>query len=143
MINITLNELSNLINNHLKNNKKLSSFPFNNYYLKNTNDYIKFKENDYSRNTIFRNDIFEIIAISWWGGSKTNYHKHPENGCKLKVIFGKLKETLLLSNKIKKINLLKKNNCSYLDNSIGIHQIEALEPSLSIHIYSPPGYYDK
>lgn len=138
---IDINNLTSLVSKHLQNNT-LKTFPLEKFNLKNILDYIKFKKNEYYRNIIFKNKLFEIIIISWWQGSKTKFHNHPKNGCKLKVLFGELQEKLFSNNNLK-INLITENQCSYLDDSIGIHQIEACKPSLSLHIYSPSGFYDK
>lgn len=130
---------------HLKTHFNLKTFPLEKYKIGNFSDlayYIEFKKNIYNKKIIFRNESFEIVLISWWNGVTTNFHKHPQNGCKLKVIFGKLIEILKLNNNNNKISYLTHNKVSYLDDSIGIHKIEALEPSLSLHIYSPPCFYD-
>ncbi|ADO67447.1 putative type I cysteine dioxygenase [Cafeteria roenbergensis virus] len=133
--------LAFLISNHLK-NKKLNTFPLEKFTLKNYSKLFTFVENNYNRNIVYRNKQFEIVTIYWDEKSKSPFHSHPEQGCILKVISGTLKENLLLNNNEMKVNILNKDNTSYLDNSIGIHQIEALKPTKSIHIYSPPGFYD-
>jgi len=138
---ININNLSTMVNKHLENNK-LSTFPIEKYNLENILEYIHFKKNDYYKNIIYKSKLFEIIIISWWKGCKTNFHNHPKNGCILKVIFGQLQENLLTKSK-NTINIMSDNDYSYLDDSIGIHQIEALTHSLSLHIYSPSGFYDK
>ena len=99
---------------------------------------------DFNRNLIFRNQLFEIYLIQWKKNYSTNYHSHPNNGCILKVLNGKLIETIKpnLTSDIKQSIIRNMNDTSYIDNKIGIHKVEALEDSLSIHIYSPPLFFE-
>lgn len=91
---------------------------------------------------IYLSNNFEIILIYWKLNHSTCYHSHPSNGCVLKVLSGQLKETLL-HNGNKKESIFNINDVSYMHDEKGVHKIEALENSISMHIYSPPLYYDK
>ena len=134
--------LNNLPNNTLKNLSKNFIYDFF-ITIDDIKDFIDFKDNTYNKSIIFRCKTFEIILISWWPNVKTTYHSHPKNGCILKVLMGSLEEELYDYKNNKTIkNLLFQERVSYIDNKEGIHKITALKPSLTLHIYSPAGFYD-
>lgn len=98
-------------------------------------------KNKYTKYKIYRDETIEVLIISWDRNVETDFHKHPKNGCILKLLEGKLRENILIKNKLSKKNL-QKNSISYIDDNIGMHSITAKEGSYSLHIYSPPGFYD-
>lgn len=100
----------------------------------------------YQKTLLFRNELFEIYQINWFKNSQTTIHSHPKFGCIMKVIEGSLEEKLYTVNNSEfneiKTSIYQPNNVSYIDDSIGLHQIKALENSISLHIYSPPKFYE-
>lgn len=100
----------------------------------------KIQKNKYVRNLLYRDNNFEILLLAWDKGSTTPTHNHPENGCVLYLIDGKLKEKRI-SEYCSIDSIICKNKQSYIDDSIGKHKIEAMEVSYSLHIYSPPNFY--
>ena len=127
-----------------------------NLFLKNMNNYkldylVKeygiIKKKSYNKNIIFRNEDFEIILISWDKNICTNIHSHPENGCIMKILDGNLKEEIYKENHLNSY-LIKKNNfnkgdISFIHDSLGYHRIiNEDQYSYSLHIYSPPNFYD-
>lgn len=137
----SIQNLITIIDTHLE-TKPLKDLDISDYKIKNYISHINLKIDDYSKNTIFRNNKFEIVIISWYKNSIAPLHFHPKNGCILKVLNGNLSERKLLNDETIKITQLKENDVSYIDNSIGTHEIIALDFSISLHIYSPPGFYD-
>lgn len=97
---------------------------------------------EFSRNLIYRSDNIELILISWKKDYSTKYHFHPENGCILKVLEGTLMENIKSKDDIVKMNIYNQNNVSYMHNDKGSHQIISLSNVFSLHIYSPPGFYN-
>ena len=139
VIDITIEEFVDILNNHLEKNT-LKNFDFEKYNVINIESKINFKKNTYTRNILFECELYEIILICWSPNSKTPIHKHPKNGCLLKVINGNLIEELYQKDKI--INsILLKNDIKYLDDSIGTHKIISEDFCVSLHIYSPSGFY--
>ena len=109
------------------------------FFINSSNSYDKSKK--YYKNIIYQNDSFELILIKWEKGAQTSIHGHPDNGCILKLLEGKLKEE-----KYNKFNKYKSselgiNSVGYMHNNLGTHKIIALEESYSLHLYSPPKYY--
>ena len=116
----------------------------NNYKFYNWEKYVKKDEENYFRNTVFRNENFEILIITWLPGQKTPIHHHPKNGCLMKILEGKLKETAFKNNDIFN-TIYKENDASYIHDDIGRHIIsnESDTMAVSLHIYSPPNFYKK
>jgi hypothetical protein len=110
--------------------------------LQDVIQYINFQKNTYTRSKVYSDNNIDIFILSWYPDSKSPIHNHPKNGCILKVLFGKLQEHRYLNNKKYIIIGASKNNQSYIDDTIGTHQIIALLPTVSLHIYSPSGFYD-
>lgn len=103
-------------------------------------EFIEINENHYNKNTIFKNKYFEIVIITWNTTQKARIHNHSKNGCWLKLLKGKIKETIYDNElNIKKINILEKDSISFMIDNIGLHSIENIndEISISFHIYSP------
>lgn len=101
------------------------------------------KTKSYLRTIIHQCDNYELILIKWKPNSESLIHDHASNGCLLKVIDGKLEETLFNQ----KLELIKetiyhKGEINYIDNFIGYHKIKNLSnnPTYSIHLYSPPNH---
>jgi hypothetical protein len=128
---------------------------YNNFSIYNFVDYVKSYKGDdwikyieknqlpFYKKTIYKSKNFEVIIISWKKNYETEFHKHPKNGCVFTILSGRLSE----------IRLSNTNNeygfsygifdTSYMSDDIGIHKIIAEEDTYSLHIYSPPGFYDK
>lgn len=110
----------------------------NNYFFPSNN-----KEPKYHRKILHRTDIYEIVLIKWEKNSFAKLHYHPKNGCLLKILSGKIREKKYKNNKCYLDKVYNENQISYMHDYYGGHEIEALETSFSIHLYSPPNYYEK
>lgn len=133
--------LIKLIDDTIKNNNNLYVlYDFlRNYDLSIDYKYIKFNDDNYSKSLYYRNNNFDIYYICWKKGQKSKIHSHPNNGCLMKILNGKLKESKYTNNSIVKLNekILSINDCGYMEGSVFLHDIEAIEDSISVHIYSP------
>ena len=105
-------------------------------------DKVKLSKERYFKNIIFRNNISEIIIISWLPGQHTRLHSHPDNGCILKVLRGSLNE-ITKNNNIISEKTVSEGNTSIMHNNFGQHIISNItdEIAVSLHIYSPPNFY--
>lgn len=103
-------------------------------------DKIEFIKNKHNKITIYKNNIFELILICWYDVI-VPYHNHPQNGCLLKVLDGELIENIKNNNIITK-NILYKDNISYMHDNKGQHMIQSINKTISLHLYSPPNYYN-
>ena len=105
---------------------------------------IKFSDETYVRNVIYRNENIEILVLCWKKGQKTPIHNHPEHGCLLQILQGKVKETHFKRDKTNQQKIFGIQEVSYMHDSLGSHQLENIEDgnSITLHIYSPPNYYN-
>ena len=140
-----INEIADILNK--KNCKVLKCFNLIKKY--NSNDWKLHKnyfnnknENKYYKKILFRNEYFELVLIKWNKGSTTSIHCHPSNGCLLKILEGSLEEKRYIENMLYQTNKLKVNEIGFMDDVLGGHKITALEESYSLHLYSPPNYYN-
>jgi len=137
-LTLNLNDCINIIS--LYDSKELLKYypsdeEFNNY--KNSYGYYK--------KLIHNNDKFELYLIFWSPYACSPIHDHPEQGCILKLLSGKLIEEVFL-NKNKKINFHNRNIIliNDINNRNGnkiLHRIINLdELSVSLHLYFPPKF---
>ena len=108
----------------------------------NYQKYITFSDYTYKRNIVSSNEHLEIIIMCWDTKQGSKFHKHPSNGCLMKIIEGQLMEEFK-GKEINQTNIYEINDCSYIDNDLGIHRVfnDSNSPAISLHIYSPPNYY--
>src|SRR5262245_18267411 len=53
--------------------------------------YFYFSKNHYTRNLIFKNDLFELLAICWDAGQVSQIHNHHNQNCWMTIPVGKLR----------------------------------------------------
>ena len=53
--------------------------------------YLFFSKNHYTRNLIFKNDIFELMAICWEVGQCSQIHNHHNQNCWMAIPIGRLR----------------------------------------------------
>lgn len=133
-------QLKNILENIdiQKFNSEINSYNFKKIIeIKNSND-------SYTKYILETSDKFDFVYIKWNKNSSTKIHDHPEKGCIVKILSGKLFEELynnLDVIKYEKTNILTPNMISYRIGKTILHKIIAQENSESIHIYIP-GYYN-
>ena len=141
-----MDNLINLVSKHLKENKTLENLIISTEIIDELLefDYSKFSPTpgSYSRNRIYNNDDFEILILAWDKNSKTPLHDNPENGCTLLLLEGNMIEERVSDCASIYCKVIR-GKPSYIDNTFGKHNITAKKNSWSLHIYSPPFYYDK
>jgi hypothetical protein len=91
----------------------------------------------YTKNYLIQSQDYDVVQMNWEKGSKTKLHDHPEIGCHLLVLKGMLEETFFGDEVVKTI--LKPNDASFRKGQ-DKHIIEALEDTVSIHVYLPGNY---
>jgi Cysteine dioxygenase type I len=118
--------------------------------------YIFFSKNHYTRNLIFKSDLFELIAICWDVGQSSQIHNHHNQNCWMSIPTGRLR--------VQNFRVLDQNEatqyCSLepttafdihqlmpaeVDPEEPVHQVlnlaEFNQRAVSLHIYSRP--YDR
>ena len=115
--------------------------------------YFNWSENFYTRNLIFKNERFEMMAICWNKGQVSKIHNHAGQMCWMTVPIGKLRGQNFRAVEIdeaKGFCRLAETDQFNLSDCLAakveleepIHQILNLpefdEPAVSLHIYSKP-----
>ncbi|OFV85317.1 MAG: hypothetical protein A3D93_00820 [Acidobacteria bacterium RIFCSPHIGHO2_12_FULL_67_30] len=115
--------------------------------------YTFFSAASYTRNLIFKNDLFELIAICWEIGQASRIHNHREQQCWMAVPIGKLKNQnyrVVERDPAKKTCRLTASHACFItptqhlevDQGEPVHQVlnlaEWKERAVSLHLYSRP-----
>lgn len=118
--------------------------------------YFHWSEKCYTRNLIYKDPRFEVMAICWERGQISRVHNHWDQRCWMMVPVGKLRgqnfavEEMDESRgycKLKETNMFDLSDClaAKVELEEPIHQVlnlpEFNERAVSIHIYSKP--YDR
>ena len=108
----------------------------------NWRKFVKFNKKTYNKTTLFSNDNYELVIISWLPHQHTKLHLHPKNGCLMKILYGELNEIRHNQSKILE-NKYKSNDISYMHDKFGKHIISNInsKPAISLHLYSPANFY--
>tara|TARA_B100002019_G_scaffold258745_1_gene243672 strand:+ start:125 stop:580 length:456 start_codon:yes stop_codon:yes gene_type:complete len=127
--------------------KKLEELKYllNDYNGNDWNKYVKYNQNKYNREIAFKNELCEMVIISWDKKQMSPIHNHPTKGCLLKILKGELIEENYINenNIVKKINTnkIKDGIISYKIGNKILHKIINNNiKSVSLHIYSPPNH---
>ena len=136
LINILKNN-RNLIKNNMVKFKNILNTDIN--WLK----YYSINKNIYNKNIIYKDKDFELVLITWLPNQSTKLHKHPQNGCLMKILSGSLYEIKFKDNNIIGFSDHYKNSISYIDNEYGEHKIKNKTDNItiSLHLYSPSDFY--
>lgn len=115
--------------------------------------YLVFSAASYTRNLVFKNDLFELLAICWEVGQVSRIHNHRDQQCWMLVPIGKLKNQnyrVLERDPQKKTCRLEPSRSFVItptepvqvDPNEPVHQVLNLaeygERAVRLHIYSRP-----
>ena len=139
-------EVINVLKDHLKNKTQIDSTIIefmNTFDFSSLIDASHFCDNQYKRIKLICTDSVAVYCIYWAMNSYSPPHDHPDGGCILKVMRGKLVETnyKIISDKIE-----LQSEQTLVKDSVGIkysddlHSIKALDDTVSVHIYFPGDY---
>ena len=59
--------------------------------IRSLEPYLFFSANNYTRNLIFKNELFELLAICWEAGQASPIHNHHGQNCWMAMPLGKLR----------------------------------------------------
>jgi len=147
--------------------KGLAAIPNRNFTLENVQDYILhhttrpeslekylfFSKGSYTRNLIFKNDMFECMAICWEVGQASRVHNHRDQNCWMAAPIGRLRvQNFRVDDRDAALGTcnLVPTDIYEMDASNPVH-VNPLEPvhqvlnlpefnqrAVSIHVYSKP-----
>jgi cysteine dioxygenase len=150
--------------------KNLAAIPDRDFTLENVQDYILhhavrpetlekylfFSKGGYTRNLIFKNDVFECMSICWEVGQYSRIHNHRDQNCWMSAPIGRLKvqnfrvegkqsddEHCGTCNLIPTdIYVMDAAHPAYVNPLEPVHQVlnlsEYNQRAVSIHVYSKP-----
>eukprot|EP01031_Cornospumella_fuschlensis_P037198 gene37198-45152_t len=101
----------------------------------------------YTRNLIYTdNKHYTLLLLCWTAGYESKIHNHPCDGCFVKVLDGRIKESKYSISPEGEVTLDReliagKGAMSYMDDSLGLHKIgnpDSRINAVTLHIYTPP-----
>jgi hypothetical protein len=110
-------------------------------------DYVKFRTDRYSRNLIYKNELFELLVLCWDTGHRAPIHGHEGESCWARIERGSLKFTNYREISEQPLRLETTGAPviglpGYLDGPADIHEVENLvafgRSAVSLHLYSRP-----
>jgi predicted metal-dependent enzyme (double-stranded beta helix superfamily) len=147
--------------------KELASIPAPEFTLENVQDYVLrhhvrpesldkylfFSKGNYTRNLIFKNELFECMAICWETGQFSRIHNHRDQNCWMSAPIGRLKvqnfrvedrDSLRGTCRLVPTEIYEMDAAhpAYVNPLEPVHQVlnlpEFHQRAVSIHIYSKP-----
>ncbi len=115
--------------------------------------YLYFSKGNYTRNLIFKNDVFECMAICWEIGQSSRVHNHRDQNCWMSAPIGRLKvqnfrvtdqDAALGTCHILPTDIYEMDAAHpvHVDPLEPVHQVlnlpEFNQRAVSIHVYSKP-----
>lgn len=115
--------------------------------------HLYYSKNHYTRNLIFKNDLFELVAVCWEVGQSSQIHNHHNQNCWMSIPIGKLRVQnfrVLEQNETTRSCRLEPTSAvdihellpAEVDPEEPVHQVLNLadfnQRAVSLHIYSRP-----
>jgi predicted metal-dependent enzyme (double-stranded beta helix superfamily) len=115
--------------------------------------YLFFSRKQYTRNLVFKNHLFELVAVCWEVGQSSNIHNHAGQNCWMTIPVGQLRvqnfsvveqnfETGYCRVEPTESMDIDKLTPAEVDPTEPVHQVLNLEQfggrAVSLHIYSRP-----
>ena len=130
--------------------KKVESYLANlNLDVKQLSENCIWNEKKYTRNVVYRDNKFEMLLLCWKIGHKSPIHDHNGSSCWMKILQGTAEERtysyIKENQNFKNIKLINQSTLSatnyvYIDDEVGIHQVENTGKTnlITLHIYAKP-----
>ena len=84
--------------------------------------------------------FIDVYFFRWNELRSTGIHNHAKKGCYILLLNGEIKEkTYNHSMEYQKTITYKAPSLSFMSDTIGLHSIEPIKRSTSIHFYYPKG----
>jgi predicted metal-dependent enzyme (double-stranded beta helix superfamily) len=145
-----LDDLFNHIECNILSNQKLSDFRpiLENYLGDDWKQYVKKNKIKYNKEYVKVGKNIELIIITWGIGQMSKIHDHPDCGCLVKILSGKICEKIYEKMEDEdeivfiEDNILTEKCISYKESNKIVHKIENNfdDICVSLHIYSPPNF---
>ena len=98
---------------------------------------VAFDDEIYKKILIHETKYVDIYIICWRKGQRSDIHGHPEKGCVMTCISGKLQENKYNNNPSSLIGmtLINPEDINYNYGNLVMHEIISLEDTVSLHVY--------
>jgi len=153
--NKNLTQLTQLITEALGHGQKEQVLVMLRDYVNNNGgdwrEYCFWDEKRYTRNLVFKNDLYEMIIICWNEGQQSPIHDHSASDCFMAFVQGAAEETYYYIERWKEdptecpdlrrgdSHQFSEGEVSYIADDLGLHRIRPVNGrAVSLHIYSPP-----
>ena len=113
--------------------------------------YTTWDPHKYTRNLVDQgNGKYNLLILCWGESQVSPVHSHPNSNCFVKILSGEMLETIFAlptnDNEREKLKILsetelKRDEVTYMHDSIGIHAMENpnhSEGAVTLHLYVPP-----
>lgn len=114
-------------------------------------EYLFWDEKRYTRNLIFRSEVFEVVLICWNEGQQSPIHDSSGSDCFMGILQGSAEETHYHIDRVKEdptecpelrkgeTTHLHEGEVSYISDDIALHRIRPMNGrAVTLHVYSPP-----
>ena len=103
----------------------------------------------YTRNLVSKTNAYELLILCWQPGHMAPIHNRDNQDCWMYLVQGTIEE-ILYSHQVleegkmniteEKRSLINKGNNTYINDSIGLHQLQNIgtDKAITIHLYSHP-----
>ncbi|MAF64552.1 MAG: hypothetical protein CMJ84_02680 [Planctomycetes bacterium] len=106
----------------------------------------RFVEGGYTRNLLFRDERYELLALCWSPGQESPIHNHMGQRCWMGVLEGRIEEVQyqpptgegpLVE---KGLRVFEPGQVAFITDEIGLHLVRPADgsPAVSLHLYSRP-----
>ena len=108
----------------------------------NYRPHIRFIGVSYNKILLYSCERYEVYLICWLASQETLVHDHPDEGCLMRVVSGKLVEETYYAASAARIQVttLGPMMHAFRHGKNVVHRLRAIEDSVSLHVYLPPGY---
>jgi cysteine dioxygenase len=115
--------------------------------------YCYFSKGNYTRNLIFRNDLFEVMTVCWEVGQSSRIHNHRDQNCWMAVPIGRLRvQNYRVNDRDASsgtcnlvptdVMLMDPHHPAFVNPAEPVHEVLNLpefgERAVSVHVYSKP-----
>ena len=98
----------------------------------------------YTRNRIKTDGKnYDLLVLCWNPGQESKIHDHPGDGCYVKVISGRVQESIYNKKtlELKDSTIVNVGSVSFIDDSMGLHKLgnpDSVNGAITLHLYTPP-----
>lgn len=115
---------------------------YQNLELSHWQNRVAFRKNNYNRISLVSCEAYDLLLLCWEPGQGSSFHSHPQKGCLVKILEGRLEDELKVDGQDSSFRSHNANDVLYITDKMGMHRVfNAQETNaISLHLYAPGGY---